>query len=97
MPALSIRRMHDTMIVREILAENMRAAMTTDQPRDEWIDWIITRQLKRRKDRKVVTVLYGYTKAEFARWWILNRQPGWTVRAYYQTKGLLRGRMNKAA
>jgi hypothetical protein len=97
MPSLSIRRMHDTMIAREILAENIRATMTTDQPRHEWIDWIVTRPLKRRTGRKTVTVLYGYTKAEFARWWLRHRQPGWKVRAIQIKKGVYCGRTNKTS
>ncbi len=96
MPALSIRRMHDTLIMREILAEQPRAMMPTTS-RLDWFDWIVTRPLKRGSGRKKVAVLYGYTKAEFRQWWLTNRQPGWTARVLFNPKESVRGPKHKAA
>ncbi len=89
MPALSIRRMNDTMIAREMLAEQTRKMMTTNSLRVDWFDWAVTRPVKRGSGRKTVTVLYGYTKADFRRWWLEHRQPGWTARVIFNPqKGL---------
>ena len=83
MPALSIRRMNDTMIAREATTEQAWAAISPTVPHVDWFDWIVTRPARRGKGRVKVAVLYGYTKRQFSRWWIRNRQPGWSARVIY--------------
>jgi len=90
MSALSIRHMNFTLSVLERVRWEEDARIAATLPHVDWYDWMIDRPARRGKKRVIVTVLQGYTKAEFARWWIKYAQPGWKAKVWFNPQKIER-------